>query len=112
MHLHKNRDSLDFAEVSSSSPTQTLSLAQSSEVQEIPVKRALFNNVSTLTLFIEDNWGAGDEDVTRISYIGFKGEWMKLIKEPVVVNYEAAANPKDHKIKGVASMGMGHGVGY
>jgi PITH domain len=81
-------------------------------VQEIPVKRALFNNVSTLTLFFEDNWGEGEEDVTRISYIAFKGEWMKLIKEPVVVTYEAAANPKDHQIKGVADMKLGHGIGF
>jgi len=81
-------------------------------VQEIPVKRALFNNVSTLTLFFADNWGAGDEDITRICYLGFKGEWMKLSKEPVVVMYEAAANPKDHKLKGTASMGVGSGVGF
>jgi hypothetical protein len=81
-------------------------------VQEIPVKRALFNSVSTLSLFFEDNWSQGEEDVTRISYLAFKGEWLKLTKEPVVVNYEAAANPKDHKIKGVADMSAGHGVGF
>jgi hypothetical protein len=102
---------LDFNEAADGS-VQTLSLAQSNDVQEIPVKRALFNNVSTLTLFFADNWGGGDEDVTRITYLGFKGEWMKLSKEPVIVMYEAAANPKDHKLKGTASMGVGSGIGF
>lgn len=109
--MHKNRESLDFSDAATS-PTQTLSLSQTSEVQEIPVKRSLFNNVSSLTMFFEDNWSAGEEDVTRISYVGFKGEWLNLKKEPVVVMYEAAANPKDHKIKGVADMGVGTSLGF
>jgi len=111
MHLHKNRDDLDF-EDAATSPVQSISLAQSGEVQEIPVKRPLFSNVSSLSLFFEDNWGQGDEDTTRLTYLGFKGEWMKLNKEPVVVLYEAAANPKDHKVKSTAEMGAETGIGF
>jgi hypothetical protein len=49
--------------------------------------------------------------VSRISYIGFKGEFMRLSKEPVSVLYEAAANPADHKgIVGI-SRGVGSNIG-
>ena len=45
--------------------------------------------------------------MTRISYLGFKGDFMRLIREPVNVLYEAAANPADHTaIVGVK--GAGH----
>ena len=67
-------------------------------MQEVPVKRALFSTVRSLDLFFEDNFGQGDEDVTRISYLGFKGDFMKLNRQPVNFLYEAAANPSDHKM--------------
>lgn len=66
-------------------------------MQEIPVKRAYFNTTRSLALFFEDNWSDGEEDETRISYLGFKGDFMKLSKEPISFLYEAAANPGDHK---------------
>lgn len=62
------------------------------------MKRALFNTVRSLDIFIEDNWGQGEEDVTRISYLGFKGDYMNLNREPINFLYEAAANPGDHKM--------------
>ena len=80
-------------------------------MQEVPVKRSLFNNVQTLTLFFEDNHGDGDEDVTRVTYLGFKGEWMKVGGAPESILYEAAANPADHKIKGTDVLGMGSRLG-
>ena len=49
-----------------------------------------------MNLFFEDNHSNGEEDVTRISYLGFKGEYMALNREPVTFLYEAAANPSDH----------------
>ena len=48
-------------------------------MQDIQVKRALFGKVQNLTLFVEDNYG---EDETRISYLGFKGDWMQLGRAP------------------------------
>jgi len=98
LKLFANRDDLDFSTASSLQPTQVLSLSQTSELQEVPVKRALFNTLRSLDLFFEDNWGQGEEDETRISYLGFKGEWMQLSREPVNFLYEAAANPGDHKM--------------
>ncbi|KAF2672453.1 DUF1000-domain-containing protein [Microthyrium microscopicum] len=106
-----NRDDLDFSTANDLAPTQVLSIAQSNTVQEYPVKRALFNSTRSLTLFFEDNWSQGEEDVTRVSYLGFKGEFMKLNKEPVAFLYEAAANPRDHaSIIGTKS-GVGSHIG-
>nr|POE54896.1 pith domain-containing protein p35g2.02 [Quercus suber] len=110
LKLYLNRDDLDFSTAASLAPTQTLDLAQSNDVQEIPVKRALFNTVRSLDLFFEDNWGAGDEEQTRLSYLGFKGEWMRLNREPVSFLYEAAANPKDHKMASGVGERLGSGI--
>ncbi|EON61059.1 hypothetical protein W97_00270 [Coniosporium apollinis CBS 100218] len=106
LHVHLNRDDLDFSTASDLQPTQTIELSQTSEVQELPIKRALFNTTRCLALFFPDNFGDG-EDVTRISYLGFKGEFMKLNKEPVNFLYEAAANPADHKTIVGTREGMG-----
>ncbi|RFN48774.1 hypothetical protein FIE12Z_6969 [Fusarium flagelliforme] len=111
LHLFINRDDLDFAAVEESDPVQTLELSQTSDLQEIPVKRALFGKVQQLVLFFADNFGDGDEDVTRISYIGFKGEWTQLGRAPANIIYEAAANPGDHKLKGTSVNQMGSGIG-
>jgi hypothetical protein len=90
---------------------QTFELAQTSEVQELAAKRARFSAVQRLTLFFGDNFGDGEEDVTRIGYLGFKGEWMLLGRAPTSILYEAAANPGDHKIKGTSVNQMGSGIG-
>jgi len=107
LKIFVNKENVDFETASSLEPTQTLSIAQSNEVQEYPVKRALFSTTRNITLFFEDNWGHGDEDVTRISYIAFKGDYMRLNKEPVSFLYEAAANPADHKAIVGTQQGMG-----
>lgn len=111
LKLYVNREGLDFATASDLQPTQTLELPQSNEIQEIGIKRALFNTVRSLDLFFEDNWSQGEEDETRISYIGFKGEWMKLSREPVNFLYEAAANPGDHKLASGVGERLGSDIG-
>lgn len=39
---------------------------------------------------------------TKITYLGFKGEFTTINKDPIITNYEIAANPSDHKLKGTA----------
>ncbi|KAK7978313.1 Galactose-binding protein [Apiospora saccharicola] len=111
LKLFINRDDVDFDAAADLPPTQILELSQTGDVQELPVKRALFSKVTRLTLFIEDNFGDGDEDVTRFSYLGFKGEWMALGRAPAQILYEAAPNPNDHALKGTSSNAMGSGIG-
>jgi hypothetical protein len=108
-----NRNDIDFSAATDLSPTQEFNLSQTSEIQDIQVKRALFGKVQSLTLFVEDNYG---DDVTRMSYLGFKGDWMQLGKAPTNILYEAAANPADHAVKGTnvnqmesSLRGGGHG---
>ena len=103
-----NRDDLDFPTASDLSPTQEFQLSQTSEIQDIAVKRAVFGKVQSLTFFIEDNYG---DDVTRLSYIGFKGDWMQLGRAPSNILYEAAANPSDHAVKGTSANQMGSRLG-
>lgn len=111
MKVFLNRDDLDFGTAASLQATQSLELAQTNDVQEVPVKRALFNTVRSLDLYFEDNWSQGEEDVTRLHYIGFKGEWMKLNREPVSFVYEAAANPADHKLAAGVGERLGQNIG-
>jgi hypothetical protein len=63
---------------------------------EYHTRVAKFGNVRSISLFFTANHGA---PTTRISYIGFKGDFSPLNKDPIITNYEIAANPSDHKIK-------------
>jgi len=57
-------------------------------VTEYPVKRVSFNNVRNLTLFVSENWSGGDEETSKLWYIGFKGEWTELKDAPLITVYE------------------------
>ena len=112
LKVYHNRDDLDFSTAADLAATQTLTISQTSGIQELQVKRAKFGNTYNLTLFVEDNYGG---DITRLYWIGFKGEITELNREPFEVLYEKAANPKDHELiagigeKGAMSGGR-HGI--
>ena len=118
--LFLNREDLDFDTASDTQPTQTLELSQTSELQDVPLKRALWNTTHSITLFFPDNFAGGngegegddDDDVTRFSFLGFKGDWMPLNREPINVTYEAAANPSDHTPVPGTRTGFGTGLGH
>ncbi len=105
LKLFINRENLDFDTASEAEATEVLELAQDPRIQEYPVKRHRFTTTRSLTLFFEDNWGA---ETTVISYLGFKGEFMSLSKEPISVLYESAANPADHQRLPAIGMASGH----
>jgi hypothetical protein len=111
LKVFANNDNLDFTTATELAPTQKFTLPQSNEIQPLTVQRAKFSTTRSLTLFFEDNWGQGDEDVTRISYIAFKGDFMQLNKEPVSFLYEAAANPSDHQKIAGTNIGVGYQLG-
>ncbi|EXJ81985.1 hypothetical protein A1O1_08053 [Capronia coronata CBS 617.96] len=107
LKLFRNRDDMDFGMATELQPTQTLDLPKSNDVMDIPLNRALWNGTTSITLFFEDNHSGGEEDVTQVGYLGFKGDFMALNREPVSVLYEAAANPQDHKlIQGLTNVGQ------
>lgn len=120
LHLFLNRDDLDFSSAEDAQPTQTFELSRTSDVQEIPVKRALFAGTRRLTLFFPDNFASAgeadpedgeDEETTRVSYLGFKGEWSALGRAPLNIVYESAARPSDHVVRGAEANQMGGGIG-
>ena len=121
-------------------PTQTIELPRGVDgdgVLEVGVKRALWTAVMSVTLFFVDNWGSpndgsghdedddeeeeeeddGEEVQTEISYLGFRGDWLRVGGAPLGVVYESAANPADHKLvhktdwKGGIGMGPASGRG-
>jgi len=108
LKVFMNRDDIDFSSAEDLAPTQEFELSQTSEVQNISVNRAQFGRVQNLTLFVEDNYG---EDISRVSYVGFKGDWMQLGRAPTDIVYESAANPADHAIKGVGAGQLGSQLG-
>nr|XP_032627931.1 PITH domain-containing protein 1-like [Chelonoidis abingdonii] len=63
---------------------------------EYPTKIARFSNIYHLSIHISKNFGA---ETTKIFYIGLRGEWTEAYRHEVTIcNYEASANPADHKI--------------
>ncbi|GAA5970920.1 hypothetical protein JCM11641_004509 [Rhodosporidiobolus odoratus] len=85
---------LDFDEATSLEVTQEFEVAVTREVIDFAVRPAKFPTVTSLTLFFPSNHG---EDTTRISFLGFKGEYSPLTRDPIITVYEAQANPADHK---------------
>ncbi|GAA5839520.1 hypothetical protein JCM5353_002775 [Sporobolomyces roseus] len=98
MKVFANRQ-LDFDEATSTEVTQEFEIAETREVAEYIVRPAKFPSVTSLTLFFPSNHG---EDTTRISFVGFKGEYSPMTRDPIITVYEAQANPADHaKIPGL-----------
>ncbi|KAF8458874.1 DUF1000 domain-containing protein [Terfezia claveryi] len=118
--LFKNRLDLDFGMASELAPTQTIELPRGVDgngVLEVGVKRALWTAVMSVTLFFEEEDVEGQEVQTEISYLGFRGDWLRAGGAPLGLVYESAANPADHKLvhntdwKGGVGMGSASGRG-
>uniref|UniRef100_A0A7M4FE69 Elongin-A n=1 Tax=Crocodylus porosus TaxID=8502 RepID=A0A7M4FE69_CROPO len=79
-------------------PDQMFSLNRDiTGVLEYPTKIARFSSVYHLSIHISKNFGA---EMTKIFYIGLKGEWTEAHRHEVTIcNYEASANPADHKLE-------------
>ncbi|KAF7661694.1 hypothetical protein LDENG_00255780 [Lucifuga dentata] len=66
---------------------------------EYPTKIARFSNVHHLSIHVSKNFG---EESTRVYYIGLRGEFSEAHRHEVTIcNYEAAANPADHKVESI-----------
>lgn len=116
LKVHANNLDLDFDAASDTPSTQDFELSRTNEVQDLAVKRTKFTTCQNLSLFFEDNFSGDPDETTRVSYVAFKGDWMKLNREPVEFLYESAARPTDHKVDGAAieksgGMGLGGGPG-
>ncbi|XP_044853937.1 PITH domain-containing protein 1 [Mauremys mutica] len=96
MRLFKNVPHMSFDDTARE-PDQMFSLNRDLTGElEYPTKIARFSNVYHLSIHISKNFGA---ETTKIFYIGLRGEWTEAYRHEVTIcNYEASANPADHKI--------------
>ncbi|XP_045142086.1 PITH domain-containing protein 1-like [Echinops telfairi] len=96
MRLYKNIPQMSFGDTDRE-PDQTFSLNRDVTGElEYATKISHFSNVYHFSIHISKNFGA---DTTKIFYIGLRGEWTELHRHEVTIcNYEASANPSDHKI--------------
>ncbi|NWS52727.1 PITH1 protein, partial [Chunga burmeisteri] len=97
MRLFRNIPHMSFDDAARE-PDQTFSLNRDPIGElEYPTKIARFSNVYHLSIHFPKNFGA---ETTKIFYIGLKGEWTEAHRHEVTIcNYEASANPADHKLE-------------
>ncbi|WVR08239.1 hypothetical protein IAU60_005286 [Kwoniella sp. DSM 27419] len=103
MHLFRDNPGLDFSDASSSTPTQSFDVVDVREGVEYQVKAAKFNGLTSLTLYFPGNNSNGEEETTRVYYIGLRGTYTALPQRPGVIVYESSARPTDHKVDGATS---------
>ncbi|CAB1426341.1 unnamed protein product [Pleuronectes platessa] len=97
---HPCRDTTMSFDATGREPEQAFRLNRDPTAElEYPTKIARFSNVNHLSIHISKNFGA---ESTRIYYIGLRGEYSEAHRHEVTIcNYEAAANPADHKVDSV-----------
>ncbi|KAJ3341954.1 hypothetical protein HDU93_003775 [Gonapodya sp. JEL0774] len=107
MNAFINRPDLDFSSCESTVPDQSWELPRPEwsvrDIVECQTRMTKFQNIRHLTLFFPS---AHDADTLRITYIGLKGEWFEIKRDPIITLYELSPNPADHaKVK--AEQGLG-----
>jgi len=81
LRIYINHASIvDFADASNMKPQMDITLLEDqTTVTEYPVRVTAFANVSTLSMLFSDSQGG---DVSRIYYVGFKGDTTSPYREP------------------------------
>lgn len=99
--LYKNRPFMTFTDVDVEFDQQLdLAIDPNGDVV-YPLKPARFNSVHSLSIFVHNNHGG---DVTRIHYIGLRGDFTPAPRREVVIaNYEVTPNIADHKLEFIQS---------
>jgi len=101
VRIYVNRPfGVDFGEVDGLKPQQDVSLLEGAEeVTEYPVRVAAFANVSSVTLLFSDSL---DGEVSRMYYVGFKGERRSPGRDPNTKLDIPAANAADAPVDRLA----------
>ena len=76
--IFTNRNSSGFADVESLSPVQTISREELLSGNEIPLRFVLFQNISSVQLFVEDNAGSDKTEIGEIEFFGMQAENMDM----------------------------------
>jgi len=95
LKLFSNRDDIDFDNCSRLKPVQEFDLPEDRRGEVSHETRIVkFTGVQNLTFFFDKNYSA---PITRIYFIGLKGEYTPLARNPVIAAYELRPQPSDHK---------------
>ncbi|EDO16980.1 hypothetical protein Kpol_1041p38 [Vanderwaltozyma polyspora DSM 70294] len=108
------KKNLDFDTLNSAKPDLSIEQPQNVGVQagsddinedestfvEHYFPRINFQNCSSLTLFLQDNWSGDEDELSRLYYLEIRGEPTGKLQPdnsvPLMAVYEAAPNPAEH----------------
>ncbi|KAL5707987.1 hypothetical protein ACHQM5_018830 [Ranunculus cassubicifolius] len=107
MRAFTNREGIDFSDTQGMQPIQEWKLEEDLQgVVEYQTRYSKFQGVRNLILHFPNNFGA---DITRILYIGIKGEANEMKRDMVpTVVYELMPKPSDHKTKADVGANFSH----
>ena len=118
--VFSDRDDIDFDMARELSPQCQVDVVPPDHFVEGTIDYPLrpagrFQNISSLTLFFEDNFAAGlldadDEVSTIVTYVGIKGKGSRQKRMAVDAVYETRGMKKDHKVPG-GDFGMQNEIG-
>jgi PITH domain len=103
--LFTNRDDLDFETARELPPQQELELLPPAHFDEgtidYPCRPAgRFQAITSLTIFIADNYDGSGVSATEITFIGLKGKGTNMKRVAVNAIYEVRGMYEDHKVEG------------
>ncbi|VEU39258.1 unnamed protein product [Pseudo-nitzschia multistriata] len=120
VRVFSDRDDIDFDTARELAPQCTVDLVPPDHFVEGTVDYPLrpagrFQNVSSITLFFEDNFASlrlddEDEVATIVTYVGVKGKGSRQKRMAVDAVYETRGMKKDHQVPG-AEFGAQNEIG-
>jgi hypothetical protein len=103
VRLFTNREDLDFETARELPAQQELELLPPNHFVEgtidYPMRPAgRFQNISSISIYIVNNYDEDEDAPTEITFIGLKGKGTNMKRRAVETVYEAQGMPKDHKV--------------
>lgn len=107
--LFVDREDLDFETARELEPQMQLELLPPHHFVEGTIDYPLrpagrFQNISSLTIFVADNYSGDDELSTFITYVGLKGKGTRQKRIVVDAIYETKPMPGDHKTESFSTL--------
>mmetsp|Transcript_10285 Transcript_10285/g.15785 ORF Transcript_10285/g.15785 Transcript_10285/m.15785 type:complete len:214 (-) Transcript_10285:111-752(-) len=111
--IFTNRDDLDFDMVRELAPMMKLELLPPDHFPDgtidYPCRPAgRFQNISSVAIFVEDNYDDDAEQPTEITFVGLKGKGTNMKRMAVETVYESRGMPTDHKVPGADFKGQNY----
>uniref|UniRef100_A0A7S2Y139 PITH domain-containing protein n=1 Tax=Entomoneis paludosa TaxID=265537 RepID=A0A7S2Y139_9STRA len=103
--IFTNRDNIDFETARELPAQQQLELLPPHHFADgtidYPCRPAgKFSNISSLAIFVQDNYDDSGESPTEITFVGLKGKGTRMKRVAVEAVYESRGMPEDHKVNG------------